>query len=174
MTYFEFYDIPVSFKVDAAALKRTFYALSKKYHPDFFTLETAEKQAEILELSTLNSQAYKTLSDFDLRMKYVLELNNALGKEGENKLPQDFLMDMMDINEALMELEFDPDAAAVSELKMKVQAIENQLFAEIKPIVDQADASDTPQYELEKVKNFYLKKRYLLRIFENLSKFAPL
>ena len=80
MTYFEFYDIPVSFKVDATALKRTFYALSKKYHPDFFTLETAEKQAEILELSTLNSQAYKTLSDFDLRMKYARRIRVKVPK----------------------------------------------------------------------------------------------
>ena len=174
MTYFDFYELPVSFKIDAAALKKTFYANSKRFHPDFFTLESDEKQAETLELSTRNTEAYKTLSDFDRRMKYVLELKGVLAAEGENKLPQDFLMDMMDINEALMELEFDPDAAAVSELKTKVQAIGNQLFAEIKPIVDQADASDTPQYDLEKVKNFYLKKRYLLRIFENLSKFAPL
>ena len=174
MTYFDFYELPVSFKIDAAALKKTFYANSKRFHPDFFTLESDEKQAETLELSTRNTEAYKTLSDFDRRMKYVLELKGVLAAEGENKLPQDFLMDMMDINEALMELEFEPDADAVSELKMKVQAIENQLFAEIKPIVDQADINDTPQYELEKVKNFYLKKRYLLRIFENLSKFAPL
>ena len=174
MTYFDFYNLPVSFKIDAAALKKTFYANSKRFHPDFFTLESDEKQAETLELSTRNTEAYKTLSDFDRRMKYVLELKGVLAAEGENKLPQDFLMDMMDINEALMELEFDPDTAAVSELKTKVQAIENQLFAEIKPIVDRDDATDTPQYELEKVKNFYLKKRYLLRIFENLSKFAPL
>ena len=174
MTYFDFYNLPVSFKIDAAALKKTFYANSKRFHPDFFTLESDEKQAETLELSTRNTEAYKTLSDFDRRMKYVLELKGVLAAEGENKLPQDFLMDMMDINEALMEPEFEPDADAVSELKTKVQSIESQLFAKIKPIIDQADANDTPQYDLEKVKNFYLKKRYLLRIFENLSKFAPL
>ena len=174
MTYFEFYDIPVSFKVDAAALKRTFYALSKKYHPDFFTLETAEKQAEILELSTLNSQAYKTLSDFDLRMKYVLELHNALGKEGENKLPQDFLMDMMDINEAIMELEFDFDVNAHNKILDDVQTFENQLVSDIQPVLDDFEKQATPQYNLEKVKIFYLKKRYLLRIRENLSKFATL
>ncbi len=58
MTYFEFYKIPLSFKVDKAALKRQFYALSKQYHPDFYTLASEEKQAEILELSTLNNKAY--------------------------------------------------------------------------------------------------------------------
>ena len=174
MTYFEFYNIPISFKVDEVALKKIFYANSKKYHPDFHTLESSEKQDEILELSTLNNQAYKTLSDFDKRMKYVLELKGAMGAEGENKLPQDFLMDMMDINEAIMELEFDFDETIYHKALTDAQHIENQIFKEIEPILDSYDEAVTPLSQLEVVKKFYLKKRYSLRIRENLSKFAPL
>ena len=174
MNYFEFYDLPISFAVDATALKRTFYANSRRYHPDFFTLESTERQAEILELSTLNTEAYKTLSDFDRRMKYILELKGALAEEGKNKLPQDFLMDMMDINEELMELEFDFDATTYKKIMNNIQSVESQLFESVKPILADFENQDTPQYKLEEVKNFYLKKRYLLRIRENLSKFAPL
>jgi molecular chaperone HscB len=172
--YFEFYNIPLSFKIDETALKRTFYAFSKQFHPDFFTMESDEKQAEILELSTLNTEAYKTLSDFDRRMKYILDLKGIMGAEGENKLPQDFLMDMMEINEALMELEMDFDEAAHQKVISDVQTIENQLFTEVSDIIENYDEEMAPQYALEKVKKFYLKKRYLLRIKENLSKFAPL
>ncbi len=174
MNYFEFYGIPTSFKVDAGALKKVFYANSKKYHPDFFTLESDEKQAEILELSTLNTEAYKTLSDFDKRMKYILDLKGVMAAEGENKLPQDFLMEMMDINEAIMELEFDFDKTVYHKALKDAQDIENQIFKEIEPILDSYDEALTPLSQLEEVKNFYLKKRYLLRIRENLSKFAPL
>ena len=173
MNYFEFYDLPISFQLDEAALKRSFYANSKRYHPDFFTLENEEKQNEILELSTLNTQAYKTLSDFDRRMKYVLELKDVFEEEGKNSLPQDFLMDMMDINEAIMELEFDFDETAYQKVIKDAQNIGNQILEEVKPIVENYQDGDTPQSDLEKVKNFYLKKRYLLRILENVSKFAP-
>ena len=173
MNYFEFYDLPISFQLDEVALKRTFYANSKRYHPDFFTLENEERQDEILELSTLNTQAYKTLSDFDRRMKYVLELKNVFAEEGMNKLPQDFLMDMMDINEAIMELEFEFDEAAYQKVLNDVQTFENQILEEVKPIIEGYQDGVTPSYDLEKVKNFYLKKRYLLRILENVSKFAP-
>ena len=173
MNYFEFYDIPVAFQLDEVALKRTFYANSKRYHPDFFTLEDEGRQNEILELSTLNTQAYKTLSDFDRRMKYVLDLKGVLAEEGKNILPQDFLMDMMDINEAIMELEFDYDEMTYQKVLTDVQNIDNQIFNEIQPIVENYRDGMTPQYDLEKVKNFYLKKRYLLRILENVSKFAP-
>jgi molecular chaperone HscB len=174
MTFFEFYNIPIAFKLDESALKKTFYAYSKKYHPDFHTLEDEDKQDEILELSTLNTEAYKTLSDFDKRMKYILDLKGTMAAEGENKLPQDFLMEMMDINEAIMELEFDFDERAYNKALKDVQILENQQLEEINPVLDNFDDATTPQSELEKVKNFYLKKRYLLRIRENLSKFAPL
>ena len=174
MNYFEFYNIPISFKVDEVALKKTFYANSKKYHPDFHTLESSEKQDEILELSTLNNQAYKTLSNFDQRMKYVLDLKGTMGAEGENKLPQDFLMDMMDINESIMELEMHFDEKVYMKAKNDVQSIENQLLSDVNEMIENYEDATTPQYQLEEIKNFYLKKRYLLRIRENLSKFASL
>lgn len=174
MTYFDFYNIPISFKVDATALKHMFFANSKKYHPDFHTLSSVEKQAEILELSTLNTQAYKTLSNFDSRMKYILELKGVMAEEGKNTIPQDFLMDMMDINEALMELEFDFDPQAHLALLTEVEAIENQLFTEIQPLLENYQDTEGGQAALEEIKKFYLKKRYLLRIRENLSKFASL
>ncbi len=172
MNYFEFYDLPISFNVDAVALKKTFYSYSKKYHPDFFTLESEAEQAKILELSTLNTQAYKTLSDAERRMKYVLEFTGAMGEEGQNKLPQDFLSNMMDINEAIMELEFDFNEVALEQVENDVQRIENQLLKDIKPVLDGYKHGETAASELEKIKIFFLKKRYLLRISENLSKFA--
>jgi molecular chaperone HscB len=173
MNYFEFYELPISFQLDEVALKKTFYANSKRYHPDFFTLEDEARQNEILELSTLNTQAYKTLSDFDRRMKYVLELKDVFAEEGQNKLPQDFLMDMMDINEVIMELEFDYDEAALKNVMLDVQVIENQIFEDVESIIEDYEDGLTSKQDLEKVKNFYLKKRYLLRILENVSKFAP-
>jgi molecular chaperone HscB len=172
MNYFDFYNIPMSFNIDAVALKKTFFSYSKKYHPDFYTQESDERQAEILELSTLNTQAYKTLSDTERRMKYILEITGVMGEEGQNKLPQDFLGEMMDINEAIMELEFDPDVAAAERVKNDVQLIDNQLLADIKPVLDSYQDGETSKAELEKVKIFFLKKRYLFRIYENLSKFA--
>jgi molecular chaperone HscB len=174
MNYFDFYTIPITFKVDAAALRQTFYANSKKHHPDFFTMESVEKQAEILELSTLNTQAYKTLSDFDRRMKYILELKGIMAEEGKNTIPQDFLMDMMDINEALMELEFDFDPEAHKKVLTDVELIENQLFTDIQPLIENYQNDTNREGVLEEIKKYYLKKRYLLRIRENLTKFATL
>ena len=174
MNYFEFFEIPASFNLDEAELKKAFYANSKKYHPDFFTLESEEKQMEVLELSTLNNNAYKTLSDFDKRMKYILELKGALAEEGENQLPQEFLMEMMDINENLIELEFDFDQSNFDKVQSELKSLESNLLEEVNPHLENYEDNNPNENELNAIKNYFLKKRYLLRIKENLNKFASL
>jgi len=174
MNYFEFYNIPVSFLLEEADLKKTFYANSKKYHPDFYTLESEEKQMEVLELSTLNNEAYKTLSNFDKRMKYILELKGAMAEEGKNQIPQDFLMEMMDINENLMELEFDFDANVFGKVETDLKSLDSSLLEDVKPLLENYNDDSVDESVLKGIKNYYLKKRYLLRIKENLNKFASL
>src|ERR1700749_2915950 len=105
INYFDFYAIPETFNPDKTALKKTFYELSKKYHPDFHANEDEAKQQEILELSTINNKAWQTLSDPNKRLEYILKTHDLLQEGAKPQLPGDFLMEMMDINERLMEIE---------------------------------------------------------------------
>ena len=173
MNYFVFFDLPVSFRVDVPALRSVFLQNSKKYHPDFHTLSSESEQAKMLEMSTLNNEAFKTLSDLDERIHYILKINGLLGEEGNQpSLSQDFLMEMMDINEGLMELEFEPDAVRYGLILKAVENFEKELHEEICPILDTWTEADGTE-PLQSVRDYFFKKRYLLRIRENLSKFAP-
>lgn len=170
--YFEFYGLPLSFHPDAAAVKQQFYAFSKQYHPDFYINESEEKQAEVLELSTLNNKAYQLLSDPQKRLQYVLELKGLITEGEHYVLPQSFLMEMMEVNEALMDLEFEPDAEKLSALKSEIIAIEKGLSDEILSLTSgfgelSAEAQDAA---LVAIKDLYYRNKYLLRIRENLSK----
>ena len=173
MNYFHFFDLPVSFLLDEKVLKKRFLQNSKKFHPDFYTLENEEKQAEILELSTLNNNAFKTLRDFDTRMAYILRELNILEDEGKNTIPQAFLLQVMEIQEAIMELEFGFDDNAYHSALKQANDLENDLRKAIQPSLDAFDLKKTGQAELKKIKEFYLKKKYLWRIKENLNRFAP-
>ena len=173
MNYFELYDLPLSFQIDSALVKKKFYELSKRYHPDFYVNESDEKQAEILELSTLNNKAYQILSDPLKRIEYVLSLNNMLADGDKYVLPQDFLMDMMDVNEALMEMEFDHDELKLTELSTQVDEMELSLFDELKRNTnefDQLEGADANNILL-KVKDIWYRQKYLVRIRESLNKF---
>ena len=174
MDFFKFYDIPISFLLDEKALKQKFYALSRQYHPDFHTHETAEEQEKILELSSLNTRAYKTLSDFDERVKYILELKGLL-KEGEKQeIPNSFLMEMMDINESVMDLKMDFDKEKYTQTLNEVRQMQTDLYHEVKSIIENYNDVAATADDLQAIKDFYLKKRYILRLEKNLSTFAPL
>lgn len=171
--YFDFYDLPEAFLLDEAALKRRYYALSREYHPDFHATESTERQQEVLHLATLNTNAYRTLSDTDLRMAYILSQHGLLD-EGKQSMPPDFLMEVMELNEQLMELEFDPDPAVAARVATEVNALADTLDAGIEPVLAGYAGLpvETRPQALQQVQTYYLKKRYLLRIRESLTKFA--
>lgn len=171
MNYFEFYGIPESFNPDTALLKKKFYELSKKYHPDFHATEDGAKQQEILELSTLNNKAHQTLSDPYKRLEYILRTHNLLEEGAKPQLPADFLMEMMDLNERLMEV---GNAADLGHITAEVLAIEGD--------IDESVAKLTAGYEglndtaresrLNEIADCYFRQKYLLRIKESLNTFA--
>jgi molecular chaperone HscB len=174
MNYFTFYDIPESFNVDENLVKRKFYELSKTYHPDFYINHSVEKQQEILELSTINNKAYQILSKPSKRLEYILQLRGH-GIEGEKyQLPQDFFMQMMEVNEALMELEFDPDQSVLDRTKVQIDGIEEELNSELSALTGHFDEQNTGEKEnlLLKIKDIYYRQKYLLRIRDSLNKFA--
>ncbi|NJC26203.1 iron-sulfur cluster co-chaperone HscB C-terminal domain-containing protein [Neolewinella antarctica] len=162
--YFEFFGLPLSPNVDQGALKQTFYGNSKKFHPDFHTLSDQSVQDDVLEKSTLNNQGYKTLKDEDLRLKHFLDVHGALGPEGTNTVPQDFLMEIMDVNEALMELEFEADPLVRQKVTGLVDTLEHSLKAEVTDLLDGYDPDTSTPEQVDRLKNYYLKRRYLLRL----------
>jgi len=170
--YFNFYSLPLSFQVDNTQLKKKFYAFSKEYHPDFHANDSQEKQDEILELSTLNNKAYKVLSDPLKRIEYILELHDMLAEGDKYTLPQDFLMDMMDVNEALMDMQLDPDPSRLMELTSEVDQLEAALFDELKLLTDEFDTKTNanPNSILLKIKDIWYRQKYLMRIRTGMGK----
>lgn len=172
MNYFELYNLPITFHPDQNVVKQQFYALSKKYHPDFYINESTEKQEEVLELSTLNNKAFQVLKDPKKVLQYVLELKGAIS-EGENyTLPQSFLMEMMDVNETIMDLQFDPDAQKLEQVKNEIKEIEQSLNDEL---LEQTEGFENQREEeqkssLVKIKDIYYRNKYIQRLKESLAK----
>jgi molecular chaperone HscB len=174
MDYFQFYNIPVSFTPDKNLVKKQFYALSKSYHPDFFVNESEHKQQEILEKSTLNNKAFQTLSNPDKVLAYILELKGELTEGEKYQLPQDFLLEMMEVNEALMELEFDANELQINEASDKVKMLEESINSELTIHIEAFATVDENQQGLilKQIKDIWYRKKYLLRIRESINKFA--
>jgi len=171
INYFDFYAIPESFNPDRAALKKKFYELSKQYHPDFYANEDEAKQVEILELSTINNKAYQTLSDDTKRLEYILRLHDLVSDGAKPQLPADFLMEVMDINERLMDV---GNADELGHVTAEILAVESDIEEELANLTKGYEQLDDTAKEsrLNEIANVYYRQKYLLRIKESLNTFA--
>lgn len=168
MNYFELYDIPVSFRIDQALLKKKFYLLSRQYHPDFHTHLSEPEQAAILEKSSQVNKAYKILSDEDETIRYVLQVKNLLEEEGKYQLDPGFLMEVMDINEELMELELDESGEQLMDVEHKANHLLLKTYEDVAALLETYQEGVTTEEELLQVKDFYYKKKYLQRILDKI------
>ena len=101
--HFQFFNLPIRFEIDEADLKQRYLANSRQFHPDFFAGQSAKAQAEALQKTTQNNEAYQILRDEDRRIQYILQIKGMLTEGERNALPPSFLSDMMDLNEQVME-----------------------------------------------------------------------
>lgn len=161
MNYFELFDIPVQLKVDKSTLPVKYFELSRKYHPDYFINAPEAEQAEALEKSALLNRAFKTFQNPDATIKYVLQLKGLVEEEEKYELPPDFLMEVMEINEGLMDAD---EPGTDNALKSKIEDLQSEIYEPVKEIVEGYQEGATTEKELLQVKEYYYKKKYIDRI----------
>lgn len=158
MNYFELFEMPVTLEIDPGKLAKKYFELQKKYHPDFYTQASEYEQEEALEISSQLNKALKVFKDRDETIKYVLQLKGLLEEEEKYQLPPDFLLEMMELNEELSD-----ESAA------RIALIEKELYSEIGSIIENYNDERINEPELQKLKAYYYKKKYLKRILDRLA-----
>ena len=169
MNYFELYELPVLMKVDINNVKKKFYELSRKYHPDFFANEPDEMQADALEKSSLINKAYKTFQNTDETIRYVLQLHQLIEEEEKYNLDPSFLMEVMDINEQLMDAEMEENFDTLTSIKKEADNLLIKIYSDVEKIVEHYQEGVTTEKELLRVKDYYYRKKYLHRILDKIA-----
>ena len=140
LDYFAFLGLPRKLRIDEAELEKTFYALSRQFHPDYFMNASAQEQQASVERSSMLNDAYRTLRDRVARAKYLLSLYGY--KEAEKKAPPDLLEEVFELNMQIEEMKAarkmaDEDEVAEARsalqealrgLEKKMTKIDEQLF----------------------------------------------
>ena len=165
MNYFELFEMPFSLQVDRKYVQDKYFELQKKYHPDFFSNESEEEQADVLERSSMINNAYKIFQNDDETIRYFLQIKGLLEQEEKYQLPPEFLAEMMEINEGLMEV----DDSSLEETETKINQLEKYLYDEVRVIIEYYNEDNTTNEQLSLVKDYYFKKKYLKRILERLE-----
>ncbi len=121
MDFFALFGLPRHLHLDTKALEQTFYAQSRRLHPDRFAAHPAAEQAAALGRSSALNDAYRTLRDPIHRTEYLLELEGvkleeqsrlatdaarAAGTEKKQVAPPDLLEEAFELNMQLEEMSF--------------------------------------------------------------------
>lgn len=175
-THFEVLGVRAAFDVDLAALERRYKELSRQWHPDRFTRADAEDRRAALGRSVQLNQAWKTLRDPVTRAEYLLSLGGvevgseegtqrriADGSKQKLPVPQELLMEVMELREALLEAHTAGDAGRVAALAADVIGRKQAAMAAV------AGALRASPAELEAAARQLVAVRYYDRFLEEVE-----
>ena len=161
MNYFELFGLPIGFKVDAPKLRAAFMDIQKASHPDKFSQASEEEQTLALENSANANKGFSLLNNKEKILAYVLEIKGYLITDEKYALSPNFLMEMMELNEAWMEADTQPEKDYVL---AQVNKIKNEISTPIQALLEAASVDAISEEGMLQIKEYYYKKKYLDRI----------
>jgi molecular chaperone HscB len=164
MNYFELFGMPVTLNPQPAQLRGRFIELSRQFHPDFHMNADDASKTAMLEQSALLNRAWKTFQDQDATIRYVLMSKGLMAEEEKYELPPDFLMEVMEINEQVMDKTSDD-----VRLSTQLETLQKEIYEPVQDIIENYSEGLHSEKELLQVKDYYYKKRYIDRIKRELA-----
>jgi molecular chaperone HscB len=180
VNHFEVFGLPRRLGIDTAELQRSFYALSRRHHPDFHQSAPPEAQAEALEASARLNAAYRTLRDPLARAEYLVRLEEGRetreGATARPAAPAALLEEMFEIQEALAEaragaLDAGARAALTAQrerLRERLRDEEARIAGPLSAAWDAADGAQRPR-ALAAIKDALATRAYLRTVVDDLG-----
>lgn len=165
--YFSVFDQPLCYLIDRDSLEKVFDDLVMDLHPDFHTQGDARDQALSLQHTAMLHEAKDTLYDPFERGKYLLRL--LVPKTGNLTVhpPQDFLMEMFELQEGLDEAERDP--SLIPGLEGRIQELVAEGERGINPLFEGLLAERDNEELPELIKEGLGKLKFLLNLNHRLQ-----
>ena len=182
--YFTFFDLPRRLRLDESELEKSFYSLSRQFHPDYFMSSSAEERQASIERSSRLNDAYRTLRDPFARARYLLALEGY--KEAEKRAPADLLEEVFELNMQIEELRAakktgDEDEAAearssieetLADLYKKLEGIDlriSTLFDEWDEALDQSFEPDVKKSLLDRMSELLSHRSYIRNLVRDIK-----
>ena len=157
--FFACFGIPRGYAIDRDALEGRYLELSRDAHPDRVSGASPREQRLAVERASRINEAYRTLRDPVRRAEYLVKLGGVdldlTATQGGAPDPgQSFLIEMVELREALEEAQAAGDAA-VDGLR---GSIEGRLEGCLDAGIDALDAGDVPAAAMHLVIHRYLQR----------------
>jgi molecular chaperone HscB len=146
-SHFELFGLQPSFALDREALERAYREIQSRVHPDRFAHAGAAERRASLQWTTRVNEAYQALKNPVARASHILALHDVdVAFETNTSMPADFLMQQMELREALEQATESRNAGALEALQGRINAdkrsLEERLGERIDHKKDYAGAAD--------------------------------
>jgi len=182
--HFSFFGLPRKLRIDESELEKSFYALSRQFHPDYFMSASKPERQASMERSSMLNDAYRILRDRVARVTYLLTLEGY--KEAEKKAPPDLLEEVFELNMQIEELKAakkmgDEDEVAearsaledaLNGLREKLAGIDERLltlFEDWDSALDRSAATDEKKPLLDRMSELLSHRSYVRHLVHSIQ-----
>ncbi len=124
--------VPARFDLDLRALEKAHRELSRALHPDRHLGASPSERRDALSRAVEVNEAWRIVRDPIRRAEALLALRGARVSEGaEPKADPEFLMEMLELREALAEARQGRDLGAVRTLARGIEERSNRVLGEL-------------------------------------------
>jgi molecular chaperone HscB len=135
--HFELFGLAPAYALESEALERSYREIQSQVHPDRFAHAGDAERRASLQWTTRVNEAYRTLKDPVQRAKHLLELHGVdVGFETNTAMPPDFLMQQMELREALETAVGKKDASSLDALRHDLRKARQALEKTIANAID--------------------------------------
>jgi molecular chaperone HscB len=150
--FFELFELAPGFDLNTQQLSERYRELQREYHPDRHAHKGEREQRLAVQATTHLNEAFETLKQPLQRAQYLLKLRGVeTGEETRQQLPGAFLMQQMELREALFEVgEADDPFAELEDLEQQARALETQEYSQFNAALA-ADDLETAEVAIRKL-----------------------
>jgi molecular chaperone HscB len=170
--YYDFFGLEHRLDLDLRDLEKRFYALSRQYHPDLYTLKSQEEQQYALDATAILNDAYRTLRDPLARAEYLLKENGFdIGEQGSKNVPPELLEEVFELNMALDELRSGDESArrSLEDARNKFTGTRDAIDTELAGKFREYDRSREREV-LGEIRGILNRRRYIRNLVNEVEK----
>jgi molecular chaperone HscB len=163
--YFDFFHLPQQFTIDRQQLDASYLKIQQEVHPDRFARASDSEKRQSLQIATYANTAYQTLKQAIKRGLYLCELHGLDPQlETNTAMPKDFLIQQMELREAMDDAK--GDLIALGQLQDQVNV---ELKKRVEQIAEQFDQSNNPEAALLQLRAALFLERFLEELDHRIS-----
>lgn len=139
--YFEIFGLPVDFNVDKTSLAERYRELQKTVHPDRFANASDRDRRLAVQQAAFINEALETLKSPLKRARYLLQLNGIeFDDEKETHLDPEFLMEQMELREAVADIRQQADPfSTLGELMQSIRNKQDAMLGLLQDLISNKD-----------------------------------